>query len=337
MPPKSVSLRDIADRLSLSVKTVSGALNDSNIRMSDETRQRVRSLAEELGYRPNEVARGMRTGVMPIIGMLADGLITQPFATEILRQFDNLLRVQELTVIATSIKDGGGVEKGIADLRRLLPQHIVYASMYHQPIDLPRAVRAQIALMMNCFDVHGDIPSLVPDDEEAGYEAACILLRHGRRNIGYFNLPGLIAGNLREKGFRRAMEEHGVAIEEDWVSPATRGALYSSSARSLVRPTVDVWFGRARHPDAVICGNDRVAMEVYNGLRRIGRVIPDDVAVISFDNQVDIASRLDPPLTTMALPHREIGRLAGDIITGRKPAPEGLVRIPFRIVKRGSV
>ncbi len=337
MPPKSVSLRDIADRLSLSVKTVSGALTDSNIRMSDETRQRVRSLAEELGYRPNEVARGMRTGVMPIVGMLADGLITQPFATEILRHFDNLLRTQELAVIVTSIKDRGEVDKGIADLRRLLPQHIVYASMYHQPIDLPRAVRKQIALMMNCFDVHGDIPSLVPDEEAAGYQAACFLLQRERRDIAYFNLPGLIAGELREKGFRKAMDEHGVAIEENWVRPATRGALYSGSARSLVRPTISAWFEGGHHPDAVICGNDRVAMEVYNGLREIGRAIPDDVAVISFDNQVDIASRLDPPLTTMALPHREIGRLAGDIITGRRAAPEGLTRIPFRIVERKSV
>ena len=337
MPPKSVSLRDIADRLCLSVKTVSGALNDSNIRMSDDTRERVRLLAEELGYRPNEVARGMRTGVMPIVGMLADGLITQPFATEILRQFDNLLRAQELAVIVTSIKDGSEVEKGIADLRRLLPQHMVYASMYHQPIDLPRAVRTQIALMMNCFDVHGEIPSLVPDEEAAGYEAARVLLQKARRNIAYFNLPGLIAGNLREKGFRRAMEEDGARVDEGWVKPATRGALYSGGARSLVQPTINSWFGGARHPDAVICGNDRVAMEVYNGLRRLGHTIPDDVAIISFDNHVDIASRLDPPLTTMALPHREIGRLAGDIITGKTPAPQGLVRIPFRIVERGSV
>ncbi|NTJ66347.1 LacI family transcriptional regulator [Agrobacterium rhizogenes] len=337
MSSRSVSLRDIAERLGISVKTVSGALNNNSIRMSDETRHRIRTLADEMGYQPNEIARGMRAGVMPIVGLLADGLVTQPFATEILRQFDNLLRGKGLTVIVTSIHGGQQTEKSIGELKRLMPQQIVYASMFHQAIDLPEAVRRQISLMLNCFDVHGEIPSLVPDEELAGYEAASHLLDHGRRRIAYLDLPGLIAGGLRADGFRRAMSEHGETVRQDWLMPATKGAFYSDRARSLVKAAIETWFDASEAPEGIICGNDRVAMEAYNSLRRIGRSIPGDVAIISFDNQVDIASRLDPPLTTMALPHREIGRFAGDIVTGRKPIPQGLTRIPFRLVKRSSV
>ena len=104
-----------------------------------------------------------------------------------------------------------------------------------------------------------------------------------------------------------------------------------------MRPTVERWFECAEKPDAIVCGNDRIAMEVYNALARVSLRVPQDVAVIGFDNQVDIATRLDPPLTTMALPHREIGRLAGDIVTGRKPWPEGITKIPFRLIERSSV
>ena len=82
---KKVHLRDIADKLGVSVKTVSGALSGDSIRMSEETRKRIKAAAEELGYQPNIVARGMRQGVLPIISLVAEGLITLPFATEIVR------------------------------------------------------------------------------------------------------------------------------------------------------------------------------------------------------------------------------------------------------------
>jgi len=90
-------------------------------------------------------------------------------------------------------------------------------------------------------------------------------------------------------------------------------------------------------PDAVLCGNDRVALEVYGALHRLGIVIPDDVAVASFDNQVDIAARLDPPLTTMALPHRLMGRRAVEAITGSWAFSKPIEELPFRLVERRSV
>ena len=92
-----------------------------------------------------------------------------------------------------------------------------------------------------------------------------------------------------------------------------------------------------RRPDAILCGNDRIALEVYGALRRGGWRIPQHVSVASFDNQVEIAARLDPPLTTMALPHREMGRRAGEILAGVGSPPEDVEEIPFRLVERASV
>ena len=205
MAPRMTSLRDIAERLGISVKTVSGALSESDVRMSEETRRKIKSLASELGYRPNAIARGMRTGVMPIIGVLADGLITQPFATEreILRQFDNLLRPADLTVVVTAVHGEDSVVKGIAELRRLMPQKILYASMFHQAIRLPERERDAVALMLNCFDVDGVAPSLVPDEKLAAYDATRCLIARGRRRVAFLGLPGIIAGELRTEGVHR--------------------------------------------------------------------------------------------------------------------------------------
>lgn len=337
MARSKVSLQDLAGRLGVSVKTVSGALSgDASIRMAEDTRKRIRSLADELGYKPNVVARGMRQGVMPIVGIVADGLITQPFATEIMRAFDNSMRADGLSVVVTSTGGGRSVETSVGELQRFMPRAIAYAAMYHQIVDLPSAARDAIALMINCRGVDEAIPALVPAERAAAETITRLLIDAGRRRIAFFNLPGLLAGTLRAEGFRAAHREAGIDLTEDWIRPATRGT-YSNHARSLIFDHVAELFAGSIRPDAILCGNDRVALEVYGALRRHGLSIPDDVAVASFDNQVEIAARLDPPLTTMALPHRAMGRRAAEILAGHGAPARTIEEIPFRLVERASV
>ncbi|WP_018182826.1 LacI family DNA-binding transcriptional regulator [Kaistia granuli] len=336
MADAKVSMQDIASRLGVSVKTVSGALHGGSIRMSEETRQKVKALADELGYKPNLVARGMRQGFLPILGIVADGLITQPFATEIMRSFDNAARADGLSVVVTNI-GGRGVEASVAELQRLMPQTIAYASMYHQVVAIPEAVRGVISLMVNCRDEAGIIPSLVPAEQRAAETVVEHLFERGRRRIAFLNLPGLVAGRMREEGVRAAHAARGIALHEPWMLSATRGPVYSDRARSLVRDHITELFSSADRPDTILCGNDRVALEVYGALRRAGMRIPEDVAVASFDNQVEIAARLDPPLTTMELPHRAIGRRAGEILSGHRRPAQLVEEIPFRLVERASV
>ncbi len=91
----AVSLSDIAERAGVSVKTVSGALHGGSARMSDDTRQKIKAIAEELGYVTNLAARGVRQGWLPLVGVVSDGLITSPFATEIVRGLDGAARSAE--------------------------------------------------------------------------------------------------------------------------------------------------------------------------------------------------------------------------------------------------
>lgn len=330
-------MRDIAERLGVSVKTVSGALNGNSARMSDQTRERIRSLASELGYQPNIVARGMRQGVLPVIGLVAEGLITLPFATEIVRSLDNASRVHGLAVVATNVGGSRSVEDGLAEARRFLPKAVVFATMYHRAIALEPEARRSIDLMINCSDASGEVPAIVPDEEQAARDIVEHCFARGRRRIAFLNLPGILAGALREQGFRAAHAAAGIAVTEDWIRPATRGALYTEFSASLVLTHIEALTGEAVRPDTILCGNDRVALEVYGALRRSGVDIPGDVAVASFDNQAEIARRLDPPLTTMALPYRDMGRRAARIIAGIAPPAQPLEKVPFRLIERASV
>jgi len=331
------ALQDIAKRAGVSVKTVSGALHGGDVRMSEETRARVQVIAEEMGYVTNVAARAMRRGWMPIIGLVAEGVLTTPFATDIVRALDSAARRHDLALISNTIGGKRGIREGVIEIQRFVPRAIVFAVMYHKIVSIPAELRSVIQVTINCRDPESGIPALVPAERAAGETITNHLISKGRRRIAFLNLPGLLAGGLRERGFRDALAAAGVECREDWIRPATRGTRYTDLARGLAREHIAELMSQTPRPDAVLCGNDRVALEVYGALRRVGAGIPDDVAVASFDNQVDIAARLDPPLTTMALPHRAMGRIAVEAITGSRPFPGPLEELPFTLVERHSV
>lgn len=334
---EKVSMRTIAEKLGVSVKTVSGALHDDSIRMSEDTRRRIRVLAEELGYQPNIVARGMRQGVLPVIGLIAEGLATLPFATELVRSLDNASRVHGLAVVVVNVGAKRTPADGLAEARRFLPKSVVYATSYNRTVEIEPGTRRSIDLLLNCREASGDIPAIVPADRQAAATLVEHCFARGRRRIAFLNLPGILAGTLREAGLRAAHAARDLPVMESWLLPATRGTRYTEFSATLVPGQVEALLGGAERPDTIVCGNDRVALEVYNALRRHGVRIPDDMAVASFDNQAELARRLDPPLTTMALPYREMGRRAAEIVAGVRPATEPLQEIPFRLIERASV
>jgi DNA-binding LacI/PurR family transcriptional regulator len=333
----SVTLQSIARKAGVSMKTVSGALHGGDVRMSEETRERVRAAAEELGYVTNFAAQSMRRGYMPLIGLITENLMTTPYATDIMRGLDNAVRKAGMATFATTAGLGRDIPTVLEELLRFRPKAVGYAAMYHKVIELPGSVLGKLSLLINCREASGLIPSLVPDEENAAAVITDRLLQRGCRRIAFLNLPGIEAGALRTQGFRQSLVKAGLDPDAAPNLPATRPSVYTDRAASIVGPTVEALMQGPMRPDAILAGNDRVAMEVYGALRRLGLRIPQDIAVAGFDNQVDIATRLDPPLTTMALPHRAMGRIAAETLLGETPAWEGVMKLPFHLVERDSV
>lgn len=305
--------------------------------MSAVTRDKIREIADSLGYVTNLAARSMRQGFMPLIAVIADELSTSPIGSEIIRGLDNEIRKADMAVFMTPLGRGRDLNTVVGEVSRFRPWAIAYVAMYHKIIDIPVGVREAVGVLINCRERTDSIASLVPDEVSAAVEITNHLISAGRRKIAFLNLPGLLAGELRLQGFLTCMNDQGLRVNEDWIRPAVRRTLYADRAHSLVGEHVRDLMSRTNKPDAFLCGNDRVAMEVYAALRKVGAEIPNDIAVASFDNQIDIAARLDPPLTTMALPHRAMGRMAGEILLAEQ-SPKHLTRcLPFHLVERNSV
>ncbi|MBZ0300672.1 MAG: LacI family DNA-binding transcriptional regulator [Anaerolineae bacterium] len=324
MMRNNATIQDIARRAGVGTTTVSRVLNGHPY-VSEATRQKVLNAIEDLGYRPSFSAQHMRTRTSRLIGFLAADVATTPYAVDMIRGAYDACWNQEHVLLV--ISTGENMEMAEAAVEVLLGRQvegIVCAAMYHRPIHLPDNSRHIPTVLANCFVPDRSLPSVVPDEVQGGHDAITFALRKGHTRIGFINLSPhtngggpVPASKGRLQGYREALEQAGIPYDEHLVKHTneTPRANYHLTQELLALPDP---------PTAIFCGNDRTAMGCYGALAQMGLRIPDDVAVISFDDQIDIASGLWPPLTSMRLPHYEMGRWAVDYLLRHVQAEDAL-------------
>ena len=336
---RKITIKEIARQAGVGTTTVSRVLNDHPY-VSDEKRRRVEAAIAALDYRPSPTARHLRGSPSGLLGFLTDDVATTPYAVDIIRGAQDIAWAHNMVLL---VADTGGdariAEAAVEVFRGRAVEGIVYAAMYHRPVTLPSGLGDLPTVLANCFLEDRSAPSVVPDEFYGGYHATAAAIAAGHRRVGFVNLweddPEIapypaIYGRLR--GYRQALNDHGIAFDE-----------------ALVRYSIQTPEENYRHtrellaldapPTAVFCGNDKVAMNCYSALAELGLRVPADVAVVGFDNIAHIAEGLLPALTTMQLPHYEMGRWAVRYLLegrGRDLAPvQAALACP--LVGRGSV
>jgi LacI family transcriptional regulator len=306
LDPSRVSIRDVAAAAGVSLTTVSHALNDvEGARVALKTRERVRKTARELGYSPSRSARSLRLQRTHTLAMVSDVVATSPHAGEI------ILGAQETAFArgwALAIFNIGQIRD--LESRDLDPvfQHevdgVIYATMYHRHVKVPARMRKLPLVLLDARCDNTRTPSVVPDEVLGGRTATEELIKRGHRCIGFAtNRDDIPATWGRLEGYKAALKAAGIRFDRKLVvaqeSEASGG--YAAARRLLsLQP----------RPTAIFCFNDRMAMGAYRAVAEARLSIPDDVSIIGFDNQEIIAEGLHPSLTTVALPHFEMGRWA---------------------------
>lgn len=327
-----ITMRDVARAAGVSVATVSHVVNNkAGARIGENARQRVQEAVVSLGYRPNALAKTLRHGSSRFIGLVADAIATTPFAGQIIHGAqDEAWKHGYVLLIANTDGNLAAEEEAIAMMLEHQVHGILYSTWYHREISVPDALRHTDTVLVDCFAVGSGLPAVVPDEEQGGHTATEELLAAGHRRIAFINTTSdSPARDGRLAGYRSALESAGVPFKESLVFeavPEQEGG-YEATARVL-----------DSRPTAVFCHNDRVAMGLYDGLRERGLRIPDDVAVMGFDNQDVIAAHLRPPLSTVALPHYGLGAAGVRVLLGLEPSVPGdshLIACPP--IKRESV
>ncbi len=335
-----VRISDVAAAAGVSVTTVSLVLNDAPSRISEETRERVRAAARDVGYTPSALARGLRQQRTHTVGIISDQIATTPFAGRMLAGAQDVARDNGELVIL--VDTGGDRRVEQAAIRALGAQQVdatIYAAMWHQIVDVPENLPAD-AVFLDCRPASSDgrHRSVVPDDRAGGVAAARELVAAGHRRIGFVDtLPGPdrpIAADLRLDGYREVLAQAGIAIDPAW---HVHGETSAQGGRAAVEQLLDL--PEDRRPTAVFCFNDRMAAGAYTAAHRRGLRIPDDLSIIGYDDQQLIAAELDPPLTTVALPHYDMGRWAMEVALGIR-AVEGqdaTHQMECPVIRRDSV
>ena len=331
------TIRDVAERSGVSITTVSHVLNDlPGKRVSPTTRARVLRVAGELLYRPNRLAQGLRTQRTQMIGFLSDRVSTTPFAGRMILGAQNA--AADAGWLLVLLNSGGDPELEEREVQALLERQvdgIVYALFYHRIVTPPASLRDGPVVLLDARTPDGAISSVVPDEVGGSRGGVEELLAVGHRRVGFVNdCDDIPARSLRLAGYRQALEVYGVPFDDSLVIERTANASggYSGAIELLGRPD---------RPTGIFCFNDRTAMGVYQAANALGLAIPDDLSVVGFDDQEMISDSLLPGLTTVALPHYEMGQWAVktllEQIESRPPYPPANALMPCPVVRRGSV
>lgn len=339
---KRVTHRDVARRAGVSTAVVSYVLNNGPRGISPKTRERVLEAIRELDYYPNAIARGLRIQRMHTIAFVAHSYLPQ-------NVFEGAYSAGILTGLATELKGNRNyllvypmeVDEDLEGLESLLRSGRVDGVVVRLVQDPPATDRVLEVIAANrvpCVVVERPgavrygFSSVSYDDGMGAYFATRYLIERGHVRIAHLSGdPRYSTARARLEGYRRAMLESFGALDQSLV------AGFSWSPSDIVAGTRQL-FTLAERPTAIFAASDNLALWAIEVLRREGYRVPDDVAVIGFDD-ISLARDLIPPLTTVRIPLQEIGRRAAEmvlrLVAGDSESVESVV-LPVELIRRGT-
>ena len=327
------TLRDVARIAGVHPGTVSRALNpETEALVRDETVRRVRQVATELGYRPNPHARGLKTNRSYTIGVIVPD-IQNPLFPPIIRGLDDRLGEAGYTpLIANTDNDPARERVDFEAMRARQVDGIVTATarVEHELLDEISAAGIPLVLV-NRRVQDGSLPSATADDHAGARLAVEHLVELGHTRIAHLAGPQDVStGTQRFEGFDEAMRDAGLDP-----GPVRAGRAFTEpEGARLCAELLD-----SGEPfTAIVAGNDLMALGCYDVFAARGVACPRDVSVVGF-NDMPFAARFNPPLTTIGIPHYEIGVAAADLLLerlqGRGDGPAEVV-LPAHLIVRGS-
>jgi DNA-binding LacI/PurR family transcriptional regulator len=328
-----VRLVDVADKVGVSIKTVSNVVNGTGF-VGDAMRARILEVIDELGYRPNAAARQLRRGSSGLLGLCVPDL-KDPYFAELASAFIAAAQERNLNVLVTQTGNGD-IKRELAAIEgELLPavDGIVLSALTLTADDLARR-RSTVPLVL--IGEHGEnlatdaVPQVGPDNFIAAQDATEYALKQGRRRIAAVGLQVKAAETavVRFDGYRHALTQAGIALDPALLVEVER---YNRSEGSRA---VETLLERGTDFDAIFCFNDSLAFGALHSLGMRGIKVPDEVLVIGFDN-IEESKFTVPPLITVDLGVARESMMIIDLLIGTTAgSPRGRIVVPHELMVR---
>jgi LacI family transcriptional regulator len=309
MAAGGATLKDVAERAGVHAGTASRALNPlTQGLVSEATVRRVQAAAKELAYRPNSIARGLKTNRTMTVGIVVPDLSNPVFAPMVRSASEVLARAGYTSLIADTDNDADRETEAFDMLRSRQADGLLVASARRDDGAVQElADRGVPTVLFNRRTERTILPTVVGDDASGVEQAIRHLRGLGHTRIGHLAGPtGLSTGRYRSRAFHQFMHELGGELD-----PALTEECRTYSVDEGVR-TGRILLDRAR-PTAVLAGNDQIAVGLLDVMRERGLSAPGDISVVGY-NDMPFVDKLTPPLTTVHVPHEQVGSEAARIL-----------------------
>jgi DNA-binding LacI/PurR family transcriptional regulator len=317
-----MDIQEVARQAKVSTATVSRVLNGSaNVR--EETTARVRRVIAELNYVPNRNARNLRVGRTKLFGLIVSD-IKNPFFPELIDAFESLAVAQGIEVIFTHTNYDP--QRLRSSVRRMIDRNVDAIAVMTSEVDresLEQAVTARVPfVLMNQREFEGVYPNIAVEYTAGFSEGIEHLQALGHRSIGFIAGPEALNSAMRRKeAFLAALEERGLPVRPEWI---VAGDMRVEGGRAATEELL----GRGARPTALMTTNDLMAVGALQAARGLGVRVPEDLSIVGFDD-LPVAGMLDPPLSTIQVPKREMAArafatLQQRLLGGESPAFEPL-------------
>ena len=329
----ATSIKDVAREAGVSIATVSRVLNDIDV-VNEDTKKKVLEAISKLGYRPNIVARSLKTQRTKTVGILVPD-ISSGFYPEIVRGAEDVANIYDYNVIlCNSDFDGEKEKEYLRVLKEKMVDGVIYmsSSLQEETLDIINELNLRTVLV-ETKDKEESLPSVTIDNIKASKEATNYLLNKGLSKIAFAGAKkdNMNAWGDRYIGYEEALKEKGLEVDESLVY---YGGLKVKSGYEAVE-----YFENSNKPyDAVICASDEIAMGVINALREKGKKVPENVSVIGFNDNI-MSSVFYPKITTIQQPSYDMGSVAMRMLIkmlNKRELDESQFVLDYTLIERES-
>lgn len=303
------TIKDVAKKANVSTATVSRILNGLP-GYSDETRQKVQKVIEELGYQPNAIARGLVNKRTKTLGVLLPN-VSSMFASEILNGIEDTAHESDYSVIVCNT-DSNGVRtlKYLQVLNEKRVDGIIFTSeeLKEDYYKAMKEMNVPIVLVSTASDLY-PLPYVKVNDMRAAYSATEYLIKNGHKKIAMISgrREDPIAGVPRVNGFKKALEDYGIPFEQNRI---TYGIDFGFKTGIMC---MEELLKNAPDSTAIFAASDEIAIGAISVANKYNVKIPDQLSIIGYDN-LKIAEMSVPPLTTVGQPLYEIGQTSANLL-----------------------
>ncbi|MBO1308027.1 LacI family DNA-binding transcriptional regulator [Enterococcus sp. 669A] len=307
------TIKEVAKKAGLSVSTVSRYLNKHPY-ISEDKRRRIQAAMDELHYRPSTVATQLRSKKGKTIGILVSRIVN-PFFSQLVDSIEQCAKDKGYNVLIMQTYDDRNAE---INMLEMLKQHVIagliMCSIEGEPHEIEAYQEFGPIILCNEEIPGSSLPQVYTDQQAASFEAVEYLINKGHKKIAYCTGGTLTTGghgNSRTEGFEQAINKHGLPMKIDWIFKQVHTIQDGQMvARKMLALPENI------RPDAVFTSSDEVAIGIMKEYIQAGKRVPEDLAILGFDNQ-PFTDVLAVPLTTIAQPVEVLGRESTNLLLAK--------------------